>query len=154
SLQPSDATGYSVLETQPAGLLPGRNSVGSVNGLVNGQLASPLMDMITHVVLTNRGINYNFGELQPAGVAGFVYIDAKDNGINDSGESPIAGTTLTLSGTDDQGGQVSFTITTAADGSYGFQGLRPGNYLLMETQPAGFIPGRNTVGAINGTPDG
>ena len=42
--------------------------------------------------------NNNFGELLPAAISGYVYIDANNNGVMDSGEAPITGVTLTLSG--------------------------------------------------------
>ena len=49
-----------------------------------------------------KGNNNNFGELAPASLSGFVYLDANDNGLKEGGEIGLAAT-LTLTGTDDLG---------------------------------------------------
>ena len=41
--------------------------------------------------------------------------------------------------------------TTGADGSYCFNNLPPGSYAISETQPAGYLPGLDTVGTLGGT---
>ena len=46
---------------------------------------------------------------------------------------------------------MSTTTTTAADGSYSFGTLRPGTYTITETQPAGFLDGKDTIGTPGGT---
>lgn len=95
------------------------------------------------------------GNLLPlASVSGFVYVDANGNGKFDAGESGIANVTLTLTGVDDLGNQVSLTVQTGADGSYIFGGLRPGVYKITETQPDGFNNGTDSVGTVNGITDG
>src|SRR5207248_2958804 len=66
-------------------------------------------------------------------------------------ESSIPGTTVTLTGTDDLGNPVSQTATTGATGLYSFTNLRPGTYQLNETQPAGYLDGRDTIGTPGGT---
>ncbi len=83
-------------------------------------------------------------------LSGYVYLDANNNGIKDPGETGIANVTVTLLGTNDQG-PVNFTTTTATDGSYHFRGLRPGSYTIQETEPAGYIHGKNTLGWPGGT---
>jgi hypothetical protein len=159
-LQASDATGYTLTETQPAGFLDGKNAVGTISGAKVGHLAGPIVDTITGIVLPDgqAGVDYDFGELQPASVSGTVYVDANDNGVLDAGEAPIGGVTVKLTGTDDLGNAVSLTTTTAAaDGSYSFTNLRPSGaagYTLTETQPAGFLDGKNAVGTVNGAADG
>src|SRR5207248_802279 len=82
---------------------------------------------------------------------GFVYVDANNDGNKDPGEAGIAGVTVTLTGTDDLGQAVSRTATTAGDGSYNFDNLRPGTYTLSETQPAGYVDGKDTIGTPGGT---
>src|SRR5262245_19826490 len=91
-------------------------------------------------------------------LGGFVYVDANDNGMRDvpaSGpaETGITGVTLQLTGTDIDGNAVNLTTTTDTDGSYLFQLVPPSDatgYTLTETQPPGFLPGKNAVGTING----
>ncbi len=143
---------YSVTETQPAGYLQGTNAVGTVGGTAVGQLG-PGVDVLSNVSLVsgNSGINYNFGELLPASIAGFVYVDANNNGVKSSGKSPIPGTTVTLTGTNDQGAIAPLTTTTDSTGAYSFGDLRPGTYTVTETQPAGYLQGTNAVGTVGGT---
>jgi hypothetical protein len=140
---------YSVAETQPAGYLNGTDTLGTKGGTVHNVAGDENINGIT-LASGDVGQNYNFGELKPASLAGNVYVDAHNDGHIDPGDPAIPGTTLTLSGFDDQG-PVNKTTTTAADGSYSFTNLRPGTYAIAETQPAGFQEGATTVGSQGGT---
>ncbi len=89
---------------------------------------------------------YNFGELPIVivpnnSISGFVYVDSNDNGVFDSGEQPISGVTVTLSGA------ASRTVTTGTDGSYQFTALSDGTYTIAQTQPSGFNDGKDTIGS-------
>ena len=95
---------------------------------------------------------YNFGNFPiPSSLAGFVYVDANNNGNKDVGEPPISGTIITLTGTNDLGQSVTQTTTTNASGAYVFSNLRPGVYKLSETHPINFIDGKDTIGTPGGT---
>ncbi len=144
---------YTVSETQPVGYLPGKNAVGTVNGVVNGTLSFPTHDVLANIMLApgDCGQNYNFGELLFGKIEGVVYVDANRNGVFDAGELGIPGVSVTLSGTDDLGSPVLITETTAANGTYAFCNLRPGTYKLSETQPVPFLQGSNHVGSLGGT---
>jgi hypothetical protein len=83
-------------------------------------------------------------------LSGFVYVDADNDGAFDSGETPIQGVTITLTGTDHLGNVVNLTATTSITGFYRFDNLRPGTYTLAETQPAGYLDGRDTIGTQGG----
>ena len=83
-------------------------------------------------------------------VSGFVYADANNDGTKQGGETGLSSVTVTLTGTDHLGNPVSLTTTTAGDGSYSFTGLRPGSYVVTETQPAGYLDGKETVGSTYG----
>ena len=99
-----------------------------------------------------KDTGYDFGNFPlPASLSGNVYVDCNDNGIFDNGESPIANVTITLTGTDDLGHAVNLQTTTNASGAYSFTELRPGTYILTETQPAGFTDGKDTIGTPGGT---
>ncbi|MGE3343271.1 MAG: SdrD B-like domain-containing protein, partial [Vicinamibacterales bacterium] len=138
---------YTVTETQPAGYLDGKDTAGSLGG------STTTNDVIATIVVPNGGTSTdnNFGELQAATVSGFVYVDADNDGVKDAGEAPIANTTVALSGTDDLGNPVAATTTTDAAGFYQFTGLRPGTYQVNETQPSGYLDGKDTVGTAGGT---
>ena len=136
---------YSVVETQPAAYLDGKDTAGSSGGTVTNDAIS--------TILLGAGVasvNNNFGELQPSSLSGFVYVDAGNDGVKGAGEAGIGGVTVTLTGTNDLGA-VSLTALTAADGSYSFANLRPGTYSVVETQPAGYLDGKDTAGSTGGT---
>ncbi len=88
----------------------------------------------------------DFGFYKPATIGGFVYHDSNNDGIKQLTETPIAGVTLTLTGTNSLGNTVTATTTSGADGSYAFTGLLPGTYAITETQPGGYLDGKDTSG--------
>ncbi len=144
TLQPGQ---YKVVQNpQPPGYFDGQESSGGV--VLNHP---PGTDTIA-ITLDPAGTsaNNNFGELKAASIAGKVYVDANNNGVWDAGEAAIAGATITLTGVSDQG-PVNLTTNTAADGAYKFVGLRPGNYTVTETQPDGYIDGKDAIGTPGGT---
>jgi cyclophilin family peptidyl-prolyl cis-trans isomerase len=68
-----------------------------------------------------------------------------------SGPGGIAGVSIALTGIDDMGTAILLTTTTAANGGYQFNALRPGSYTLNVTgQPDGFRAGLPTVGSLGG----
>jgi hypothetical protein len=153
-LRPSSTAGYTVTETQPATFLDGKDTVGTVGGVARGSAA--VNDVISGIVLNSDddGINYNFGELNFSSITGFVYNDSDNDGIKDAGESGINNVTVTLTGTNDLGAAVNLTTTTNSSGAYTFSNLRPGSYVVVETQPAGFVDGKDTPGTVNGVTEG
>ena len=88
---------------------------------------------------------------EKASLAGNVYVDGNNNGVKDSGEAGIGGVTLTLTGTDSQGAAVARTTTTQSSGAYVFSDLNAGAYQVAETQPAGYVDGKDAVGSAGGT---
>ena len=143
---------YSVAETQPAGYLQGTNTVGTVNGVTDGALTG--LDVIGSIVLHSgqASIGNNFGELLPVTLSGVVYVDQAHAGKFVPGDPPIPGVTVTLF---NAGGEVA-TTTTNILGGYAFTTtsagapLPPSTYTIVETQPAGYLQGTNTVGTVNG----
>jgi hypothetical protein len=140
---------YTLKQDEPAGYFDGKDTIGTQGGTAS-------TDQLAGITLAPgvNGVNNNFGEIPAASVAGSVYVDANHSGVKQPGDAPIANVAIALAGTDDQGNDVSLTTTTAADGTYQFANLRPGNYAITETQPAGFLQGTNTVGSLGGTVNG
>ncbi|MFL5341532.1 MAG: SdrD B-like domain-containing protein [Gemmataceae bacterium] len=127
--------------------LDGKTHVGSLSG-------AGTVDDVSNITLTAAaaGTDYDFGELYSQ-LAGTVFFDKNANGVFETnlGETPLPGVTVTLLGTNDQGQSVSVVATTNAQGQYLFANLRPGNYAVVETQPAGFVSTINTAGNAGGT---
>jgi hypothetical protein len=103
-------------------------------------------------------INYVGGDViltfvlpPPSSLSGIVWEDFNNNGQVDFGERGISGVTVTLTGTDFPGNAVNLSQTTDGDGAYVFLNLRPGNYSITETQPAGYLQGIDTVGTAGGS---
>ncbi len=133
-LWPSNPSGYTVTETQPAAY--------GHKGVIPGIGGTPGDHTITQIL--GSGANStanNFAEVLGS-LAGTVYYDANGDGRNDSGDSPLGGVTLTLTGPDVNGHTVTLTATTASDGTYSFGGLAAGPYQLVETQPTSYGHGR------------
>ena len=143
----SDNAGYTVTESQPAGLLDGRDTVGTAGGTASAN------DVISGIVVASGtlGENYDFGELTPSSITGIVYVDATGNGIVDAGEPRLASVTLDLTGIDDLGANVTASTTTGSDGTFSFTTLRPGAYTVTETQPAGYGDGPERAGNSGGS---
>ncbi len=141
----SNASGYTLTELQPANWTDGQDTAGSAGGNVAN-------DVISAIVLAEStdASGYLFGEMGST-LSGAVFNDSNNDGQFDSTELPIEAVTLTLTGTDDLGQAVHRTAVTAADGHYRFDGLRPGNYTLIETQPAIYVDGIVTAGSSGGT---
>ena len=83
-----------------------------------------------------------FGFNNPGSIAGTVWSDADSSELQDNGESGIGGVVVTLTppaGIDlGNGDGQPITTTTAADGSYIFDSLSPGDYAIdILSPPAG-----------------
>ncbi len=138
---------YRLVETQPAGWLDGQDAVGRVDGVPTGTLASN--DTINAIRLRwgSTGVEYDFGELLPASLAGLVHTDDNGNCLLDAGERPIAGVRIELL---DAGGRTVGTTTTDAAGRYRFSDVTPGTYTVREPQPVGYFQGGQRAGSHGG----
>ncbi|MEO1495700.1 MAG: SdrD B-like domain-containing protein [Planctomycetota bacterium] len=134
---------YQVRQIQPAGYFDGSERAGSAGGEVSDDLISRI-DLGSGVDATG----YDFCEHVGAGLSGYVYHDADDDGVFDAGESPLAGVTLTL--LDAAGVSTGVTTVTGANGYYQFTGLDAGKWGVRETQPADYLDGKDTAGSNGG----
>jgi Ca2+-binding RTX toxin-like protein len=78
-------------------------------------------------------------------ISGHRYIDVTGNGLS-SDDTPLAGGTLNLYRDSNNNGvldtatdQLVATLTTAADGSYLFPNVTPGNYFVQEVVASGYV---------------
>jgi Bacterial Ig-like domain (group 3)/PKD domain/SdrD B-like domain len=91
NVRPSDAAGYAITESQPANLLDGRDTPGTVNGAPAGSAA--INDTFSGLLLSRGGSlaeNYNFGE-RPATTGGVAAGQTATIGFwqNDNGQELI-----------------------------------------------------------------
>ena len=91
----------------------------------------------------------------PISISGTVYEDLNVNNQRNAGEPGISKVQLTLlvhNGTS----YVSTGLTTLTDsqGNYRFEGLAPGNYRVVETQPSGYFSVGATEGNVAGASRG
>lgn len=146
------AGSYTVTETQPGSHLDGKETAGTVGGVACGGCSTATNEVISGIVITGfntSAVNMNFGELVPASISGFAYIDSDIDAFKDAGETvTLPGIALSLSGTDDLGNPVTASTTTNGSGAYTFGNLRPGTYTVTETQPVGL----DNTGAQAGVP--
>ncbi|NOQ77683.1 MAG: DUF11 domain-containing protein [Methylococcaceae bacterium] len=149
SLPKSNATGYTITETQPSGIFDGKDTDGSLN---NGDVS--VNDVNSSIEFPNLvdASNYNFGEGGnipiTSSIAGTVFFDANDNGTQESDESGIEGVSLTLTGIDKDGNPVEKTVLTNANGDYLFSNIRPDDgdgYTVTETQPTTYEDGLDSI---------
>ncbi|QGJ68626.1 Hypothetical protein PBC10988_2870 [Planctomycetales bacterium 10988] len=141
---------YIITEMQPFGYLDGIDSLGTVNGVSNGDDSTNDVFSIVTLTTDDTGIEYNFAELRPASISGTVFNDRNNNGIQEPGDLGIFGVNLRLTGTNDLGAITPIDLTTNALGHYTFENLRPGTYTVSETQPVGLFDGIDTVGSKGG----
>lgn len=153
-LPPSDATGYTIVQTQPPTYVDAQETVGQIDGTVSGT-AGP--DRITSIVypggVTATGTGYNFGETAGS-LAGLVFNDVNRNGVQEQGDLPIAGVTITLTGNDANGQPISRSVVTGSDGRYRIADLPlsdAAGYTVTQTQPAGYDSVGERPGSAGGT---
>ncbi len=138
---------YSLTKTaEPPGYLKGPDTIGTPGGVTG-------YNTFTGIQLAQgvNGANNNFGEVPAGNLGGFVYDDIHNAGVMTPDAPPIPGTTVTLTGKSLGGLVFNQSVQTNGSGGYGFNNLPPGDYVLTETQPAGYLQGTNQVGSLGGS---
>ena len=165
---------YGIAEAQPAGYLDGLDTPGNRGGRADNP-----GDRIVDAVLAfgQRGEDYNFGELLPGSISGFVFQDGPAlrtvdgvpsdvsqlrDGVLTGDDRRLAGVTLELrhgaSGAPIMASDVMpgryadgpIRTTTDARGYYEFTGLPGGTYAVFEIHPTAYIDGIDTPGSLGG----
>jgi SdrD B-like domain/FG-GAP-like repeat len=152
---------YIIREQQPEGTLyNGSTNVGTIGGTLVGTGGNDIIRSI-RLNANDNGVNYNFGEIPNAATFGYVWVDSNLNGIFDTGETPIQGVAVTISGTAFEGTPFArpltaadvpggLTVFTNSQGRYDFPTLPYGNYKLTETQPVDYDDWKEQDGAPDG----
>ena len=127
----TDANGYYLFDTLPAGQYT--VTVTSPGGYV----ATTTTSYIVNVVAGDYSLNNDFGFRGNGSIGDTVWYDTNGNGIQDIGEVGIGGVRVYLfedangNGYFDDGEPLIDFMDTAPDGSYLFNDLPPGQYLVM-----------------------
>ncbi|NMR28072.1 hypothetical protein HH219_21580, partial [Pseudoalteromonas sp. NEC-BIFX-2020_015] len=149
----SDASGYTVTQTQPAFYKDGveRNRSGAIAG-------SETTDSVTVQLVANNNELVDFTEQNPdtATISGRVYFDANQDGTMADNDTLLANVDITLIGKDIFGTDISLTTQTNEQGEYVFADLFASDtngYTVTQTQPALYKDGveRNNAGVITGS---
>jgi uncharacterized repeat protein (TIGR01451 family) len=130
NLQPGD---YKVQFVQPTGF----NGISPANQGGDDSVDSD--GLVSDVVTLSPGENdttVDSGFYKTASLGDFVFNDANNNGIQDAGDTAVAGVTVELINPTDS--SVIASTTTDANGGYQFTGLTPGDYQVRFTAPSGY----------------
>ena len=88
-----------------------------------------------YVVSGSDYTGLDYGDFALVTYAGTVYNDVTGNGMFDGGDTGLGGWTVNLYSS----GSLVASATTASDGSYSFSNIGPGNYVIQEVTPSGWI---------------
>ena len=88
----------------------------------------------TTVLPSGGSVSVNFGFQSQGAVSGKVFEDANGDRVQQVSEIGLGGVRIVLSSS-----LVTITLTTSADGSYGFSDVQPGAYTVIEEDPAGYV---------------
>jgi uncharacterized repeat protein (TIGR01451 family) len=118
--------------------------LGTPNTDNNGQNNLGYTVVLDGTKYTDTTADFGFAPL--ASVGNRVWYDSDKNGLQDSGETGVAGITVQLlSGT-----TVAATEVTDGMGSYAFSNIAPGNYSIRLLLPSGYSVTSQDVGPNNG----
>ena len=144
---------YKVTATTPSGYIATTAAVGSDRGLDSSTTNA------TSATLTTAGssdMSLDFGFVLPrVSVGDYVWVDTDRDGVQDVGESGIAGVTMSITKADgtavtDVSGNAVITTTTDANGNYVFSNLPPGSYKVTATTPSGYVATTAVAGSDRG----
>lgn len=164
---------YSVRQVQPGGYFDGGYHINSGNGSPFGANTIGDIQLGSNANL----IHYDFCEIPPAKLSGYVFIDGAPilavsglpsdlstlrDGQRTPDDTPLPGVTLELRqgfsgdpifGTEALPGYYPdgpIRTVTDASGYYEFDGLPGGSYAVVEVQPSGVIDSLDTQGTLGG----
>ncbi|HID03679.1 MAG TPA: hypothetical protein EYP18_10800, partial [Desulfobacterales bacterium] len=128
------ANGYSVEFLPPAGYLVSPQDQGADTADSDADPTTGRTDQFDLAAGENNP-TIDAGLYRPVELGNFVWEDLNGDGVQNPGEPGMNGVVVNLY---DDSGVVVASTTTAADGSYNFAALTPGNYEVEFITPDGF----------------
>ncbi|MCG7547362.1 SdrD B-like domain-containing protein, partial [Pseudoalteromonas sp. Of7M-16] len=138
---------YQITQKQPSAWLDGKEQLGNAGGEIGEDQFTGIL-----IALDQHATGYNFAE-RGSDLAGRVYVDLNDDGVQDTYEMGLRDVKLTISGADLDGQPVSRDIFTDAYGRYEFEDLPLSGvdgFTVTEYQPENTQDGLDSVGNIGG----
>ena len=142
---------YNIVETDPSGYVSDSSSDNTTDGALDGETGAGTDENTIPVSIIggedDTGNDF-VDELLTGSISGTVLEDTNNDGV---GDAPIPGVTIALLDNlgnpvlDDMGNPI--TTVTAADGTYSFDDVPPGDYQVSEVDGNGFISVSDTDGA-------
>ncbi|MGI9515770.1 MAG: SdrD B-like domain-containing protein [Pirellulaceae bacterium] len=145
----TEINNYPVGSNPLVDFVDGKDTVGTIGGLAMGDKINDQFNTI-ELCAGDDGIEYNFGELKPASISGFVTIATPEGDCldpTDPNHRGIAGVEVQLF--DSNGNLVASTLTDD-NGQYEFENLNTGTYTIVEVQPDGYLDGAESIGRVEG----
>jgi hypothetical protein len=151
-LKPNTAYEIRIAGNQPAlaNLKPTIPSQSNADPTRNSDITPTATGAILDFTTTNSEVYLNLdgGYAQAGSIGDLVWLDLNNNGRKDANELGIGGVTVRLL---NEGGTTQIaTTSTAADGSYLFNGLMPGSY-VVEIAASNFAAGGPLAGYASST---
>ncbi|MCP3878326.1 MAG: Cna B-type domain-containing protein, partial [Sulfitobacter sp.] len=116
---------YTVVEADPSGYTSTTDTDGGTDSSVDVTVSSGSTETA------------DFYDTEPADITGSVFNDENGDGIFDPADTNgIAGVTVVL--TDSVGTPIATNVTDST-GAYSFTNVPPGDYVVVETDPSGYI---------------
>ncbi|MBV7534453.1 carboxypeptidase regulatory-like domain-containing protein [Duganella sp. sic0402] len=129
---------YAISVTAPGGMTA-TGQHGGADGVDSDINADGQSDLIT-LTPGQSNTNVDAGFYKGAALGDRVWLDANRNGVQDSGETGVAGVKVLL--LDASGNPTGASATTDANGNYSFTNLKPGTYSVQfdkATLPANHV---------------
>ncbi len=95
-------------------------------------------------------VNLTVRDFIPSTLGGNVFVDLNNDGVKDANETGIANVEVKLTGTSATGSPLNLSAFSAADGTYDFENLPPGNFTIQQTQPQFLMDGQAITGGLAG----